>query len=62
MFQTIQQWLLDSQCQVSKDNKTPTQVLTLPAEKKIDKIDTYYATAQAGVNIKVAIIFILFLT
>ena len=42
-------------------NKTPTQALTPPAEKKIDKIDTYYATAQAVVNIKVAIIFILFL-
>ena len=37
-------------------NKTPTEALTPPAEKKIGKIDTYYATAQAVVNIKVAII------
>ena len=37
-------------------NKTPTQALTPPAEEKIDKIDSYYATAQAVVNIKVAII------
>ena len=33
-------------------NKMPTQALTVPAKKKIDKIDMYYATAQAGVNIK----------
>ena len=43
-----------------KVNKTPTQALTPPADKKIDKIDTYYATAQAGVNIKVAIYIYIF--
>ena len=41
---------------ISNPNKTPTEALTPPAEKKIGKIDTYYATAQAVVNIKVAII------